>query len=170
MGPLQQYCRDHGIELPPLPPNTHIEEVQKDVLFGTDSHKPSPRSITTFVAEALANKTDDYVLIGTAGHGTVSKAFHYYVVTDHLALFIQLHENTEPKKIKGALTCVNYFFQHMQRIQESGHPLPAGKRMVVEYSDFDENRWAWSTDSQWHQKEQGKSILYSALGELANIE
>lgn len=139
MGPLTTYCQNHGIEVPFLP--TAIKVVEKDALFATSAPKRSPYDIRAFVQEALTNPTSNFVLIGDGGHGVVSRAFHYYVANDHLAVFVQLKEGTDPSVIETTLDCVKDLFDQLK-----DKHLPPGKRMIVELSDFDGEdgeRWTW---------------------------
>ena len=169
MDPFRSYCHDHGIDVPFLP--TAVQEVEKDALYATYDPERSPYDIKAFVQEALSKPTHNFVLIGNAGHGVVSRAFHYYVETDNLAVFVQLKEGQDSsRRIEATLGCVQDLFEMMKEKH-----LPPGKRMVVEISDFEQvERWTWvepgNKKIEWHDAPANESVLLSASDALAEID
>lgn len=147
-----------------------------DTAFGTrKTLDQSLYDINAFVQEAISKPTKDYVLVGQDGHGVNSHAMHYYVVKGHIALFIQLKDDSA-SYVDGNLKAVDYIFKLMAEVEKK-NPLPTDKRLVVVQSDFYGSGWGWVTgqadkidEKEWHAKQANRSILLDALSELTKMK
>lgn len=59
-------------------------------LLSSRRFTPSPYLLADYLAEADGGTPAEYIVIGLAGHGLASRAFHYYLLLDGLMLFVQL--------------------------------------------------------------------------------
>ena len=107
----------------------------------------SPYDLSAWLSEVLKHPTEDYVMIGHAGHGMNSYALHYYLVYGPLAVFAQFHWG-------GAYTDQSRTVLSLSRLYEAVESmltgiaaavregrLPESARLIVKQSDFAGHGW-----------------------------
>ena len=140
-----------GLPFPPLPAElaSALREARPNV-FATRPVEIPPYTLAAYSLEVQTEpEVPSYALIGFDGHGINSWAVHYYLVDDALALFIQLPWGgayVEPGEARSVIEAAFSWAETLQsktsRAQRDGL-IPAGSRLLVIDSSFDEPGWAW---------------------------
>lgn len=131
----------------PMPPLTTAEEaglqIVEDHVFATRSIKTSPYAINAYVNEVLRGDAPaSYVLAGFAGGGVASSAFHYFVVEDGLAIFVQIAWGGGYTDEEDALRLITRSYRWVERtkakVREAREKgvMPADTRMVAIVTQF----------------------------------
>lgn len=147
----EAFLRTMGLSLPALP--VELAEKIRERATGIHSTRELPASpyrVEAYVAELLrAANPGDYALLAIAGHGVQSWAFHYYLVSGPLALFVQLpwggvytDAATALPEIERVLAWARPLPQRLAELKKQGR-LATGQKLVVVFSHFSKSRWAW---------------------------
>jgi len=139
------------LPFPPVPPELCAALSAHDrTLFSTRPLTVRPYTLNHFLAEVAA-KPDlpAYALIGFDGHGINSWGVHYYLVSDGLALFIQLpwggaylDPEAARKEITGLFEWAAMLQAKLQAACKQGRIAP-GRRLQVAATRFGEPGWRW---------------------------
>lgn len=143
--------RTEGLSLPALPPEL-AEQLRERApgIYSTGALVAPPYTLEAYVAELLsAANPDDYAVLAIDGHGSQSWAFHYYLVSGPLALFVQLpwagaytDVDTARAEIERVLAWAGPLPQRLAELRQQGRLAPEQKLLVV-LTRFSEPRWAW---------------------------
>lgn len=133
-----------GIPLPPLSTDEQAAlQAVDDHLFATRSVKASPYTIESYVGEVLRGDAPaSYVLLGFAGGGVASSAFHYFVVEEGMAIFVQIAWGGGYTDEEDALRLITRSYAWVERtkakVREAREKgvLPADTRMVAVVTQF----------------------------------
>ena len=147
----QALMRTEGLSFPQLPSELaeRLRERSKDI-FSTDERITSAYALETHVARFLESAApSDYAVLAMDGHGFNSWAFHYFLVSGPLALFVQLpwggaYADTEASRadIERVLAWANPLPERLAQLQKQGR-LPTGKKLLAVLTRFSKPRWAW---------------------------
>ncbi len=158
MDPCRAFFDHMHVDMPALPEgqDARLKVLEKDALFGTRDSDTKIYEIDAFVREFIEKSPKEYVLIGTD-----KEHLHYYVVTEHVAIFMQLDTKRSADALSGELATLEYFLSAEPRTNE---------RLVVIRTDRKIDQWAWIPknfkDIIWHEKTGKNEILMEALLEL----
>lgn len=133
---LGAWCARLGIELPPIPAQfgATLRRVSPHA-FATREMRWSPYSIDDWVAEEGA---PEYLLIGHAGHGVNSYAVSYFLVQQHLRLFLQVGLGGIYMDAERARRAVCDGFSAAARLIRAARAAP----MLIIASEFYGSRWS----------------------------
>jgi hypothetical protein len=136
--------REHGLPPPPVPREL-IGRVRALApgLVTTRKDELGPYELRPFLDELTAGSPAPYLLLGTAGHGIDAWAMHYYLVSAHLGLFIQLrfggaYGDLERERARVAS---NFAVAEDLVLAPGFDRLAEGQRLVVVASDLAGWRW-----------------------------
>lgn len=145
------YFRNEGLSLPILPAALAAQLRERAPgIYATSELAASPYALEAHV-NALLNATNpnDYAVLAMDGHGAQSWAFHYYLVSGPLALFVQLpwggaYTDTAAAhaEIERVLAWAQPLPHQLAELQRQGRLTPDQKLLVV-LTRFSEPRWAW---------------------------
>lgn len=121
-----------------------------------------------FVAEYLATP-EPFVALGFDGHGLVSQAVHYYLADERVAVFVQQRWGTLFDDPAHDRECWAIMIKHTRKLLElAAERFPAGERLIVVQSSFDQPRFGWQRAGETGQPRwelcaaQGSPILAAA--------
>lgn len=143
--------RTEGLSLPGLPPELAGQLRERAPgIYSTGELPAPPYALEVHVAELLASTNPgDCAVLAIDGHGTQSWAFHFYLVSGPLALFVQLpwggaygDAATDRAEIERVLAWARPLPQRLAELQQQGR-LPPGQKLLVVLTRFSEPRWAW---------------------------
>jgi len=178
----EAFLRTAGLSLPALPAGL-AEEIRERApgIYCTREFVDSPYVVEAYVAELLRSANPgDYALLAIDGHGVQSWAFHYYLVSGPLALFVQLPWGgvytdvaTARPEIERVLAWAQPLPQRLAELKRQGRLEPGNKLLVV-FSRFSKSRWAWigqpeaaTQDIQWQPSTQMLSRIDEELAQLS---
>ena len=159
-----------GLAFPYLPPEMLAAfKAKTDWLYGTRTGVPNLYNLDWFVNEVVTQTVENYLLLGYAGRGSNSWAIHYYLVRDHLALFLQLSwGGVYGNKADDNLRIAGIFEETAKLIElvEQTGVFKLPERLVVVKSDFYGSRWLHQATrltslnvTEWNEVEPGEDIL-----------
>jgi hypothetical protein len=140
-----------ALPFPPVPGHlTASLSQQGQSWYATRALQSSPYNLEHFLME-LDKQPDltDYAVVGFDGYGTNSWAVHYYLVSESLALFIQLPWGgayTDPEPARADIAAMfEWATQLQERLQRAGalRKIPKGTRLEVAASGFGRSGWRW---------------------------
>lgn len=131
----------------PMPPLTSAEEAAlqavDDHLFATRAVETSPYTLDAYLNEVLRGDAPaSYVLLGFAGGGVASSAFHYFVVEEGMAIFVQIAWGGGYTDEEDALRLITRSYSWVERtkakVREAREKgvMPADTRMVAVVTQF----------------------------------
>ena len=139
------------LAIPPVPPDLVVRLLQQDkTLFATKLLQTRPYDLAGFLAEIeIDPATPAYAVVGFDGYGVNSWAAHCYVVSEAIALFVQLPwggaylnadlartEIADTFEWAAALLCKVEAAAQQQKI-------PDGRRLQVVATRFGRSGWRW---------------------------
>lgn len=143
--------RAAGLSLPPVP--AHLQPSFVWVapwLYSTRQDTHPPYDLRHFLLEAGTQRIDDYLLVGVDGRGVNSYAFHYYLVLEHLALFLQVSwggaytDNAESaQELARYWPQVEALIAAAQQADDTDR-FAAGQRLFVTATSRDGCHWVWA--------------------------
>ncbi len=161
MGPCKAFFNHMGVTMPYVPESEteRMHVIEQDAIFGTRDTNNRLYDIDAFVKEFLTEQPGKYVLIGTD-----KEELHYYVVTDKLALFVQLDTKNDTDTLSAELATLKYLLSAAAKVQ-------GNRKFVIIHSDRRGDRFAWTQpnaeDIKWQEKPQdADNFLRAALHEL----
>lgn len=133
-----------GVPLPALSPAEQAALLAvDDHLFATRPIKDSPYTLNAYVNELLRGDAPaSYVLLGFAGGGVASSAFHYFVVEEGMAIFVQIAWGGGYTDEEDALRLITRSYRWVERtkakVREAREKgvMPADCRMVAVVTQF----------------------------------
>ncbi|WP_159914163.1 hypothetical protein [Pantoea sp. 18069] len=147
----EAFLRTEGLSLPALPAEL-AEQLRERApgIYSTRELAASPYTLEVHVGELLRCASPaDYAVLAIDGHGSQSWAFHYYLVSGPLALFVQLPWGgaytdvaTARAEIERVLAWARPLPQRLAELKRQGRLAPEQKLLVV-LTRFSEPRWAW---------------------------
>ena len=164
---------------PPMPARVHNALVeQSPLVFATRPLPASPYQLEHFLEELERNRTiADYAVAGFAGHGMNSRAAHSYVVSEALALFVQLPWGCADLDADAARDEIAAMFDWSAELQarvaaarDEGR-IPEGWRLVVSASHRGFAGWCWLSPNagepaKWRE---GLGMKAAILSEVADV-
>ena len=137
-----------GIDFPPLPRNLASDFKQREKsCFSTRPVTLSPYRFDEYVREGTTAHVQDYMLIGHAGHGANSYAWHYYLVNGPLRLFLQLawggvymDEDRATRTVNECFALVSRLFTAVQEGRDGDH-LRSNEPLIIAGSEFYGSYW-----------------------------
>jgi hypothetical protein len=145
------FLRTAGLSFPALPVELAEKIRERDTgIFATAELAHSPYLVEEYVAELLGSENpDDYAVVAIDGYGIQSWAFHYYLVSGPLALFVRLpwggvytDEEAARSEIERVLAWAQSLPQRLAALKEQGCLTPE-QRLLVVLTRRSESRWAW---------------------------
>jgi hypothetical protein len=166
----------------PLPPLTREVERRmsavEEHIFATRPLTVRPYDLAASVVARMKDPEvgETYALAGMDGHGVNSWAVHYFMVTDGLALFLQLpwggiYMNAESAKarISAAFGWAKELQEEVAEVVEAGL-VPDGFHLAAMVSDIRGSHWAFSASSAepiaWTPVRKLRTDMAAALGEM----
>ncbi|MCD2513146.1 hypothetical protein [Comamonas endophytica] len=147
----EAFLRTVGLSLPALPAELadRIRE-RAPGIYCTREIAASPYEVEAYLAELLSPaNSGDYALLAIDGHGIQSWAFHYYLVSGPLALFVQLpwgglytDVDTARPEIDSVLAWTRTLLPRLAELKQQGRLTPE-QRLLVVYTRFSRSGWAW---------------------------
>lgn len=131
-----------------MPPDLEPSFKQRDRwCFSTKPVTVSPYCFDDYVREGTKSDAQDYMLLSHAGHGANSHAWHYYLVSGQLRLFLQLgwggaYMNPD-ETTRAANECfglVSQLFTNVQESRNAGRLRPED-RLIIAGSEFYGSYW-----------------------------
>jgi hypothetical protein len=137
-----------GLNFPPLPASLELSFKQRDRwCFSTKPIAISPYCFAEYVREGTMKNAEDYMLLGHAGHGANSYAWHYYLVSGQLRLFLQLgwggtyiNSDETTKAVNECFGFVSRLFINIQERRDAGR-LRSDDRLIIVGSEFYGSYW-----------------------------
>jgi hypothetical protein len=169
------------LPFPPVPPAlAKALRLQQDAaLFSTRPLAARPYHLEPFLAEVAAHpELPAYATIGFDGHGFNSWAAHCFVVTDALALFIQLPWGgayTDAERARADIADLFAWADQLQAKVQLAHEqqkIPAGRRLQVAASRLGTSGWRWlmpgadNTNAPWNEPAGMKAALLQLLDDV----
>ncbi|MET1117281.1 MAG: hypothetical protein ABWY08_20330 [Comamonas sp.] len=178
----EAFLRTAGLSLPAMPAEL-AEKIRERALgiYSTRELPAAPYVLEAYVAALLRpDHPGDYALLAIDGHGVQSWAFHYYLVSGPLALFVQLpwggvytDATTARAEIDRVLAWAQPLPQRLARLKHQGRLAP-GQKLLVVFSRFSKSRWAWierpeaaAPDIRWQPSAQMLSRIDAELTHLS---
>ena len=176
----QALFKGEQLPFPPVPPPlVSALRLQAPGLFSTRPLKPRPYLLAACLAEAAANpEMAPYATVGFDGHGINSWAAHYYLVTDALALFIQVPWGgayTDAERARADITGLFTWAGELQakvQLASEQQKIPKGQRLQVAASRLAIAGWRWlmpgadNSSAPWNEPDDMKSTLLQLLNDL----
>ena len=168
------------LQFPPVPLHLAalLQPVGSDV-FSTRPLEETPYNLGHYLDEFEADPgLPPYAVVGFDGHGINSWAAHYYLVSDGLALFIQLpwggaYLDPEPARAEIAeLFDWAALLQSKMALASQLQLLPTRQRLQVVASRFSHAGWRWldagasNTPVPWNEASGMKAALLRAIDEI----
>lgn len=171
--PATAFFRDEGLSPPALP--TSLAEVLHERapgIYATSELTVPPYTLEAYVSALLrATHPNDYAVLAIDGHGAQSWAFHYYLVSGPLALFVQLpwggaysDAAAARAEIERVLAWAQPLPQRLAQLKQQGRLAPEQKLLVV-LTRFSQPRWAWV-----HLPEEAEIAWQSPAQMLSRID
>lgn len=137
-----------GLDFPPLPLDLEPSFKQRDRwCFSTKPVTLSPYCFDEYVRDGTMSSAQDYMLFCHAGHGANSYAWHYYLVSGQLRLFLQLGCGGAYMNPDGTTRAVNECFGLASRLftkvrerRDAGR-LRSDDRLIIVGSEFYGSYW-----------------------------
>ena len=119
-------------------------------IYSTRELVASPYALEVHVGELLHSANwGDSAVVAIDGHGSQSWAFHYYLISGPLALFVQLpwagafsDMNADRAEIERVLDWARPLPQRLTELEKQGRLAP-GQKLLVVLTRFSRARWAW---------------------------
>ena len=153
----QAVLRTEGISVFPKLPAELAEQLRErgNGIFSTRELSTGPYAMEVHVSEWLqAANPIDYAVLAIDGHGFNSWAFHYFLVSGPLALFIQLpwagaytDKEAALAEIEEVMKWAQPLLARLHELQSQGR-LDARQKLAVIVTAFSESRWAWVRDHE----------------------
>lgn len=175
----EAFLRTEGLSLPALPPELAAQLRERAPgIYSTGDLVAPPYTLEAYVTELLsAANPGDYAVLAMDGHGSQSWAFHYYLVSGPLALFVQLpwggvytDVDSARAEIERVLAWARPLPQRLAELRQQGRLAPQQKLLVV-LTRFSEPRWAWvhppeTAEIRWQPPAQMLSRIDAELTTL----
>lgn len=146
----QEIYHAEGLDVPPIPPSLDMQlRSISETAFASRDVDWTLYDLQMFVDELVSGQAPaPYVAFGLAGHGIASQGVHYYNVTEHAAVFLQVRWGTifdDPEAAGRYAALVRISRRLLDGVDASvaAGKFPAGNRLVVVHSDFQGSRWTW---------------------------
>ena len=119
-------------------------------IYSTAELVAPPYALEVHVGELLRSANPgDSAVVALDGHGSQSWAFHHYLVSGPLALFVQLpwagafsDMNADRAEIERVLEWARTLPQRLAELDQQGRLAP-GQKLLVVLTRFSRPRWAW---------------------------
>jgi hypothetical protein len=139
------------LSAPPVPADLAAAMLARGpIMLSTRSLEDSPYHLGPFLAEVAAQPDmPAYAVAGFAGHGLNSWAAHYYLVTEGLALFIQLPWGGAYLDAERARAEIADQFDWAAKLQSrlelavQQKKIPPGSRLQVSMTRLARAGWRW---------------------------
>jgi hypothetical protein len=168
------------LPFPPVPKHLAASlQQQGQAWFSTSLLQATPYDMDHFLAEIEDDSgLPEYAVVGFDGHGTNSWAAHYYLVSDAVALFIQLpwggaYLDVEPARAEIAdLFGWAAELQSKLQIAHERRLIPDGWRLQVAASRFGQAGWRWLAAGRdnaalpWNSPGGMKATIQQALDDI----
>lgn len=148
---FQSLFMGEKLHIPPLP--EHLAaclQRQGKTLFATKPLRATPYDLARFLEEVETDpETPAYAVVGFDGHGINSWAAHCYVVSDAIALFIQLPWGgayLDPDLARAEIADMfDWAATLLPKVQSASEQqkIPNGLRLQVVASRFGRAGWRW---------------------------
>ncbi len=143
--------RAAGLPLPPIPAHLQPRFVWvAPWLYSTRQDTHTPYDLRHFLLEAGTHRIDDYLLVGVDGRGVNSYAFHYYLVMEHLAIFLQVSwggaytdDAQTAQELARYWPQVEALIAAAEQARFAGRFSP-GERLFVTATSRDKSHWVWA--------------------------
>jgi hypothetical protein len=168
------------LRVPPVPADLAASLSQQgEAVFTTRPLQATPYDLDYFLAEVEADPDlPAYAVVGFDGHGINSWAAHYYVVSDAIALFIQLpwggaYLDPEPARAEIAeLFDWAAKLQSKVQLASQQQKIPKGWRLEVAASRFGRAGWRWlmaggdNAAASWNPAAGMKATIQEVLDDI----
>lgn len=86
-----QLLMSEGLPCPLIPYKLteQLQQTRYSAMFTTEPTLPDPYHFLFYLNRLLNGEVEAMAAFGVSGHGFYSKAMHYYLVDDHIAVFLQ---------------------------------------------------------------------------------
>ena len=178
----QAFLFSEGIGFPELPPELSEQlRIRSAGVYSTCELTSPLHAMEAHIAELLSSKNKkDYAVLGIDGDGADTRAFHYFLVSGPLALFVQLpwaggYKDNAParKELDGVLDWAAPLLDRLSDLQERGRLGPE-QRLLVVISRFSESRWTWTyrsgaaaEDIVWRPTEKIEKAINAEMKAMA---
>ena len=135
-----------GLPCPPVPRKftRNLRQTRYSALFTTNPSLPDPYHFLFYFNQVLAGKSLPMVAFGVSGHGVYSRAMHYYLIDEHIAVLLQdgLPDEAGGWRIRQEqdYDAVSQLFIACQDAVQS-HKLAGNKKLVICRSFFVPGQW-----------------------------
>lgn len=137
-----------GLDFPLLPPDLKPSFKQRDRwCFSTKPITASPYCFDEYVREGTKRIAQDYMLLSHAGHGANSYAWHYYLVSGQLRLFLQvgwggayMNPGETTRAVNECFGLASRLFTKVQERQDAGR-LRSDEKLIIVGSEFYGSYW-----------------------------
>ncbi len=137
-----------GLDFPFLPLDLAPNFKQRDRwCFSTKPVTVSPYCHDEYVREGTRSSAQDYMLLSHAGHGANSYAWHYYLVSGQLRLFLQLgwggaymNPDETTRAVNECFGLASRLFTNVQESRDAGR-LRSENRLIIVGSEFYGSYW-----------------------------
>lgn len=133
----------------PCPPLHHkfivkLQQIPHSALFTTDPSLPDPYHFQFYLNQLLTGQCPRMVVFGVSGHGFSSRAMHYYMIDQHIAVLFQdgLPETPEGWQEKQIVDydLTSQLYIACQDSVATNH-LAADEKLVICRSFFQPGHW-----------------------------
>ncbi|WP_028601038.1 hypothetical protein [Ottowia thiooxydans] len=148
----QAFLRAEGLGFPELPHELSAQLSERSPgVYSSCELVVSPYDMEAHVAKLLrSDRPKDYAVLAIDTQGVNNGAFHYFLVSGPLALFVQLPwagalKDAAPsrKEIDRVLDWAAPLLDRLSELQERGR-LESDRRLVAVITHLSEARWAWT--------------------------
>lgn len=144
-----------GLGFPFLPPDLEPSFKQRDRwCFSTKPVTISPYCFDDYVCEGTKSEAQDYMLLSHTGHGANSHAWHYYLVSGQLRLFLQLgwggaymNPDETTRAVNECFGFVSRLFANVRESRDAGRLRPED-RLIIVGSEFYGSYWMLGGERQ----------------------
>lgn len=134
-----------GLNFPPLPPDLEPKFKQRDRwCFSTKPVTVSPYCFDEYVREGSKSRVQDYMLLS---HGANSYAWHYYLVSGQLRVFLQLgwggaymNPDETTRAVNECFGLVSRLFTNVQKKRDADR-LRSENQLIIVGSEFYGSYW-----------------------------
>lgn len=137
-----------GLDFPPLPPDLEPTFKQRDDWsFSTKPIAISPYCFDEYVRKGSMSRAQDSMLLSHTGHGANSYAWHYYLVSGQLRLFLQLgwrgaymDQGETTRTVNECFVLASQILTNVQEKRDTGR-LRSEHPLIIVGSEFYGSYW-----------------------------
>lgn len=150
---------NEGLPCPPVPHKflQKLQQTRYSALFTSNPVFPDPYHFLFYLNQLLTGQCQQMVAFGVSGHGFSSRAMHFYLVDDHIAVLLQDGLPAEPgdwtarqQQDYDLVSQLSIACQDAVQRQQLG----VDEKLVICRSFFQAGQWGVVRESgekiQWH--------------------